>query len=57
MTQSETTAATPARAQPGEAANIALCVVQIHLALAFIGAASGELPSKPDMVGLYEVRR
>jgi putative oxidoreductase len=55
MTQAETTAATPARTQPGKAANIALWVVQMLLALAFIGAASGKLFSKPDMVGLYEV--
>jgi len=54
MTQSDPTAATPTRTQPGKAANIALWVVQILLALAFIGAASGKLLGNPDMVGLYE---
>src|SRR5882672_4149588 len=55
MTQSYPTAATPTRTQPGKAANIALWVVQILLALAFAGAASGKLLGKPEMVGLYEV--
>jgi putative oxidoreductase len=55
MTQSDPTAATPTRTQPGKATNIALWVVQILLALAFIGAASGKLLGNPDMVGLYEV--
>ena len=54
MTQSYPTAATPTRTQPGKAANIALWVVQILLALAFIGAASGKLLGNPDMVGLYK---
>jgi putative oxidoreductase len=51
MTQSGPEAA----AQPGKAANIALWVVQILLAFAFAGAASGKLLGKPEMVGLYEV--
>ena len=55
MTQSEPTAATLTRTQPGKAANIALWVVQSVLALAFIGAASGKLLGNPDMVGLYDV--
>jgi putative oxidoreductase len=55
MTQSDPTAATLTRTEPGKAANIALWVVQILLALAFIGAASGKLRGNPDMVGLYEV--
>jgi uncharacterized membrane protein YphA (DoxX/SURF4 family) len=54
MTQSDPTAATPTHTQSGKAANIALWVVQILLALAFIGAASGKLLGSPDMVGLYE---
>ncbi|MDB4933537.1 MAG: hypothetical protein JWP87_509 [Labilithrix sp.] len=54
MAQSALTAATPARTQPGKAANIALWVVQILVALAFLGAASGKLLGTPDMVGLYE---
>ncbi|HEX3530176.1 MAG TPA: DoxX family protein [Thermoanaerobaculia bacterium] len=52
--QSDPTAATPTRTQPGKAANIALWVVQILLALAFIGAASGKLLGNPDMVGLFK---
>src|SRR5277367_4283642 len=55
MTQSDPTAAAATRAKPGKAANIALWVVQILLALAFAGAASGKLLGNPDMVGLYEV--
>jgi uncharacterized membrane protein YphA (DoxX/SURF4 family) len=54
MTQADSTAATPIHTQPGKAANIALWVVQIVLALAFIGAASGKLLGNPEMVGLYE---
>jgi uncharacterized membrane protein YphA (DoxX/SURF4 family) len=45
-------AVTPVR--PGKIVNIALWVVQILLALAFLGAASGKLLGKPEMVGLYE---
>jgi putative oxidoreductase len=55
MTQPTLTAGTPDRTQPGKAANIALWVVQILLALAFVGAASGKLLGKPEMVALYEV--
>ncbi|CAN5925008.1 hypothetical protein BH11MYX4_BH11MYX4_01360 [soil metagenome] len=54
MTRSGLTAEAPGRTHPGRAANIALWVVQILLALAFIGAASGKLLGKPEMVGLYE---
>lgn len=50
MTKSDLAAATP---QPGKAANIALWVVEILLALAFLGAASGKLLGNPDMVRLY----
>jgi uncharacterized membrane protein YphA (DoxX/SURF4 family) len=54
MTKSDPTAATPPPTQPGKAANIALWVVQILLALAFIAAASGKLLGNPDMVALYK---
>jgi putative oxidoreductase len=53
-TSASTSAATTAGARPGKAANIALWVVQILLALAFVGAASGKLLGNPDMVGLFE---
>jgi uncharacterized membrane protein YphA (DoxX/SURF4 family) len=53
-TSASTSAATPAGTRPGKAANIALWVVQILLALAFLGAASGKLLGNPDMVGLFE---
>jgi putative oxidoreductase len=53
MTQSATSSAvTPARA--AKTVNIVLWVVQILLALAFLGAASGKLLGKPEMVGLFE---
>jgi len=42
-------------AGPRKAGNIALWVVQVLLALAFLGAASGKLLGAPDMVGLYDV--
>jgi putative oxidoreductase len=55
MTQSALTpAATPTRATHGKGANIALWIVQGLLALAFVGAASGKLLGKPEMVGLFE---
>jgi uncharacterized membrane protein YphA (DoxX/SURF4 family) len=54
MTQSVLAAEAPAHTHAGKAANIALWVVQILLALAFLGAASGKLLGTPDMVGLYE---
>jgi putative oxidoreductase len=55
MTQSTFgTASTPAKATQSKGANIALWVVQVLLALAFLGAASGKLLGKPEMVGLYE---
>jgi putative oxidoreductase len=54
MTQSAAdSTVTPARAS--RAMNIALWVVQVLLALAFLGAASGKLLGKPEMVGLFEV--
>ena len=54
MTQSAASSAvTPARAS--RAMNIALWVIQILLALAFLGAASGKLLGKPEMVQLFEV--
>jgi putative oxidoreductase len=40
---------------PAKGLNIGLWVVQGLLALAFVGAASGKLLGKPEMVGLYEV--
>jgi len=53
MSQSAvSSAATPAR--PGKAANIALWIAQLFLALAFVGAASGKLLGAPQMVGLYD---
>lgn len=53
MTQSAASSAvTPARAS--RAVNISLWVAQILLALAFLGAASGKLLGKPEMVGLFE---
>jgi putative oxidoreductase len=39
---------------PGKGMNIALWVVQGLLALAFLGAASGKLLGKPEMVSLFE---
>jgi uncharacterized membrane protein YphA (DoxX/SURF4 family) len=55
MTNSDLAASTTPLTQPGKVANIALWVVQILLALAFLGAASGKLLGKPDMVALYDV--
>ncbi len=53
MSQSSASSAvTPARA--GKVANIALWVVQLLLALAFLGASSAKLLGKPEMVGLFE---
>jgi putative oxidoreductase len=40
---------------PGKGLNIGLWVVQGLLAFAFVGASSGKLLGKPEMVGLYEV--
>ena len=55
MVQSALTpAATPTRASQSKGANIALWVVQALLALAFVGAASGKLLGKPEMVALFE---
>jgi putative oxidoreductase len=53
MSQSAVSSAvTPTRA--GKAVNIALWVGQLLLALAFLGASSGKLLGKPEMVGLFE---
>jgi putative oxidoreductase len=53
MSQSAASSAvTPARA--GKVLNIVLWGVQILLALAFLGAASGKLLGKPEMVGLFD---
>jgi uncharacterized membrane protein YphA (DoxX/SURF4 family) len=41
-------------AAPAKGVNIALWVVQILLALAFLGAGSGKLLGGPDMIALYE---
>jgi putative oxidoreductase len=49
-----TPAAAPTRAAPRQGANIALWVLQALLALAFLGAASGKLLGKPEMVALFE---
>lgn len=46
--------ATVAPASHGRGANIALWVLQALLALAFLGAASGKLLGKPEMVALYD---
>ncbi len=55
MTQSALTpAAAPTRAAPRKGVNIALWVTQALLALAFLGAASGKLLGKPEMVALFE---
>jgi putative oxidoreductase len=53
MTQSvASSAAAPARTSNG--VNIALWIVQALLALAFLGAASGKLLGKAEMIGLFE---
>jgi putative oxidoreductase len=44
----------PTRATQRKYANVALWVVQALLALAFVGAASGKLLGKPEMVALFE---
>ena len=49
-----TPAAAPTRAPQRKGANIALWVLQALLALAFVGAASGKLLGKPEMVALFE---
>ena len=55
MVQSDLTpTVAPTRAAPPKAANIALWVLQALLALAFVGAASGKLLGKPEMVALFE---
>jgi uncharacterized membrane protein YphA (DoxX/SURF4 family) len=47
-------AAAPTRVAQGKGANIALWVLQALLALAFVGAASGKLSGKPEMVALFD---
>ena len=54
MMHSALTPATPTRAPQRKGANIALWVLQALLALAFVGAASGKLLGKPEMVALFE---
>jgi putative oxidoreductase len=44
----------PTRPPQRKGANIALWVLQALLALAFVGAASGKLLGKPEMVALFE---
>jgi putative oxidoreductase len=44
----------PTRAPRRKYANVALWVLQALLALAFVGAASGKLLGKPEMVALFE---
>jgi putative oxidoreductase len=55
MMQSAVTApGAPIRAPQRKYANVALWVLQALLALAFLGAASGKLLGKPEMVALFE---
>jgi putative oxidoreductase len=54
MMQSALTPAAATSAPQRKGANIALWVVQALLALAFVGAASGKLLGKPEMVALFE---
>ena len=54
MMQSALPPAVPTRAPQSKGANIALWVLQALLALAFLGAASGKLLGKPEMVALFE---
>src|ERR1700729_1801240 len=52
--QSVLTPAAATGAPQRKGTNIALWVVQALLALAFVGAASGKLLGKPEMVALFE---
>jgi putative oxidoreductase len=54
MQSALTPAAASTRVFQHKGANIALWVLQGLLALAFVGAASGKLLGKPDMVALFE---
>jgi putative oxidoreductase len=54
MQSALTPAASSTHAPQHKGANIALWVLQGLLALAFVGAASGKLASKPEMVALFE---
>ena len=47
-------AGAPTRAPQRKGANVALWVLQGLLALAFVGAASGKLLGKPEMVALFD---
>jgi uncharacterized membrane protein YphA (DoxX/SURF4 family) len=54
MQSTVTPAATPNRVSQTKGANVALWVLQGLLALAFVGAASGKLLGKPEMVALFD---
>ena len=54
MTESATSDAPNVSAGPGKGLNIALWCVQVLLALAFLGASSGKLMGRPEMVALFE---
>ncbi len=54
MQSALTPASAPTGATQRKGANIALWVLQALLALAFVGAASGKLLGKPEMVALFE---
>src|SRR5580704_18787479 len=54
MQSALTPAAAPAPVSQRKGANVALWVLQALLALAFVGAASGKLAGKPEMVALFE---
>jgi putative oxidoreductase len=54
MMQSALTPANAPTPAQRKGANIALWVLQGLLALAFVGAASGKLLGKPEMVALFE---
>jgi putative oxidoreductase len=54
MTNTTPVGAASTSAQAGKGVNIALWVLQVLLGLAFLGAASGKLLGKAEMVGLFE---
>jgi putative oxidoreductase len=54
MQSALTPAAAPTNTPQSKGANTALWVLQGLLALAFVGAASGKLLGKPEMVALFE---
>src|SRR6266852_5791962 len=43
-----------ATATPGKALNIALWMLQVLVALAFVAAGSGKLSGSPDMIALFD---